>query len=262
MRALYRDPRLCFHNIHYAIKPWGPRLPLWAFAGALATGLGAPTPIAAQQNRAEPIRLAIAEVRAEETKGRPLLERMRQLAAQHAAKKRDYDATDAQLKALQPRLDRYNANIAKFDAQASDYSKRVDAYNARCGGSTPLPQDKYRACLAEKGDLAGRKIELDREKEVLDGEYRAIDGEYKPRSGRLESIRKEMADDAQAFAKVEKDYKAVFDRIEAVKKRLVEMCAAGDQARDPFAVRLCVGAGWDGQKKEFAGLTDLPPPAP
>jgi len=152
--------------------------------------------------------------------------------------------------------------IAKFDGQASDYSKRVDAYNARCGGSTPLPQDKYRACLAEKGDLAGRKIELDREKEVLDGEYRAIDGEYKPRSGRLESIRKEMADDAQAFAKVEKDYKAVFDRIEAVKKRLVEMCAAGDQARDPFAVRLCVGAGWDGQKKEFAGLTDLPPPAP
>lgn len=249
-----------FHNIHYAIKPWGLRLASLALFGALAAGFW-PAPAAAQQNRAEPIRLAIADVRAEETKGRPLLQRMQQLAAQNEAKKKDYDATDAQLKALQPRLDRYNASLTKYDGQLSDYSKRVDAYNGKCGGTAPLPQEQYRACLAEKGELAGRKIELDSAKSTLEVERTAIEGEIKSKSERLSTISKEMTVNLQSWERTQKDYKAIFDRIEAVKKRLVEMCAAGDQARDPFAVRLCVGAGWDGQKKEFAGLTDLPPPA-
>jgi chromosome segregation ATPase len=229
-----------------------------ALLGALAHGF-APDPAAAQQNRAEPIRLAIAEVRAEEAKGRPLLQRMQQLAVQNEAKKKDYDATDAQLKALKPRLDRYNANLGKYDGQLADYSKRVDAYNAKCGGSTPLPQDQYRACLAEKGELAGRKIELDSAKSTLETERTAIEAEIKSKTDRLGAISREMTANLQAWERTQKDYKAIFDRIEAVKKRLVEMCAAGDQARDPFAVRLCVGSGWDGQRKDFSGLTDLPP---
>jgi len=67
----------------------------------------------------------------------------------------------ANLQALKPRLDRYNAELGKYDAQLTDYSKRVDVYNGKCGGTAPLPQDKYRACLAEKGELAGRRVELD-----------------------------------------------------------------------------------------------------
>ncbi|HEY7610505.1 MAG TPA: hypothetical protein VIF14_14820 [Alphaproteobacteria bacterium] len=204
--------------------------------------------------------MAIAEVRAEETKGRPLLARMQQLAAQNEAKKKDYDATDAQLKALKPRLDRYNAELAKYDGQLADYSKRVDVYNGKCGGTAPLPQDKYRACLAEKGELAGRRVELDSAKSALETERQAIEAELKGKSERLSAISKEMTANLVAWEKTQKEYKAVFDRIEAIRKRLVDLCAAGDQARDPFAVRLCVGAGWDGQKKEFAGLTDLPPP--
>jgi chromosome segregation ATPase len=245
-------------SIHYAIKAWGRKAAAMALLGVLTSGIGV-APAAAQQNRAEPIRLAIAEVRAEETKGRPLLQRMQQLAQQNEAKKKDYDATDAQLKALQPRLDRYNANLGRYDGQLGDYSKRVDAYNAKCGGSTPLPQDQYRACLAEKGELAGRKIELDSAKTTLETERQAIEAEIKGKAERLSAISKEMTTNLQAWERTQKDYKAIFDRIEGVKKRLVEMCAAGDQARDPFAVRLCVGAGWDGQKKDFAGLTDLPP---
>lgn len=258
MSAGTSDPHIYFHNIHYAINPWGRTLGLLALMGALALGF-APVPTSAQQNRAEPIRAAIAEVRAEEAKGRPLLQRMQQLAQQNEAKKKDYDATDAQLKALQPRLDRYNASLGRYDAQLTDYSKRVDAYNAKCGGSTPLPQDQYRACLAEKGELAGRKIELDSAKSTLEVERAAIEGEIKGKTERLGAISREMTANLQAWERTQKDYKAIFDRIEAVKKRLVEMCAAGDQARDPFAVRLCVGAGWDGQRKEFSGLTDLPP---
>src|SRR5262249_53017105 len=77
---------------------------------------------------------------------------------------------------------------------------------------------------------------------------------------RLTAISKEMTANLQAWEKAQKEYKAVFDHIEGIKKRLVDLCVGGDQARDPFAVRLCVGAGWDGQKKEFVGLTDLPPP--
>lgn len=252
------NPPIYFHNIHYAIKPLGRTLALLTFVGALSFG-PSPKIASAQQNRAEPIRLAIAEVRTEEAKGRPLLQRMRQLALQNEAKKKDYDATDAQLKALQPRLDRYNASLAKYDGQLADYSKRVDAYNAKCGGSTPLPQDQYRACLAEKGDLAGRKIELDSAKSTLEAERAAIEAEIKGKTDRLTAISREMTANLQAWERTQKDYKAIFDRIEAVKKRLVDMCAAGDQARDPFAVRLCVGAGWDGQRKEFSGLTDLPP---
>jgi septal ring factor EnvC (AmiA/AmiB activator) len=228
-------------------------------AGAVLAVAFATAPASAEQNRAEPIRQAIAEVRAEETKGRPLLLRMQQLAQQNEAKKKDYDATDAQLKALQPRLDRYNASLGRYDGQLGDYSKRVDAYNAKCGGSTPLPQDQYRACLGEKGDLAGRKIELDAAKTTLETERQAIEAEIKGKTERLSAISKEMTANLQTWERTQKDYKVIFDRIEAVKKRLVEMCAAGDQAKDPFAVRLCVGAGWDGQKKDFAGLTDLPP---
>ena len=220
-----------------------------------------PASASAQQNRAEPIRIAIADVRAEEAKGRPLLQRMQQLAAQNEAKKTEYDGTDAQLKALQPRLDRYNANLAKYDGQLGDYSKRVDAYNGKCGGTAPLPQDKYRACLAEKGELAGRKIELDSAKATLEGERQAIETEIKGKSERLTAISREMTANLRSWEATQKDYKAIFDRIDAHRKRLVELCAAGDQARDPFAVRLCVGAGWDSQKKEFAGLTDLPPPS-
>jgi chromosome segregation ATPase len=223
-------------------------------------GAGA-TPTLAQQNRAEPIRQSIVEVRGEEAKGRPLLQHMQRLSQQNEAKKKDYDATDAQLKAAQPRLDRYNASLAKYDGQLADYSKRVDAYNAKCGGATPLPQDKYRACLTEKGELAGRKIELDSAKSALETERQAIEAELKAKTERLSAISKEMTANLQAWEKTQKDYKAIFDRIEAIKKRLAELCTAGDQARDPFAVRLCVGAGWDSQRKEFSGLTDLPPPA-
>ncbi len=258
MNAGPSNPPLCFHNIHYAIIPWGRNLAILAFLAAISA---VSWPASAQQNRAEPIRLAIADVRAEETKGRPLFQRMQQLVAQNEAKRKDYDATDAQLKALQPRLDRYNASLAKYDGQLGDYSKRVDAYNGKCGGTAPLPQDKYRACLAEKGELAGRKIELDQAKGALESERQGIETEIKARSERLTAISKEMRANVQSWETAQKDYKAIFDRIDALRKRLVELCAAGDQARDPFAVRLCVGAGWDGQKKEFAGLTDLPPPS-
>lgn len=258
MSAGTSDPPSYFHNIHYAIKPRGRKFGPLALLGAFALGLS-PAPASAQQNRAEPIRGAIADVRAEEAKGRPLLQRMQQLALQNEAKKKDYDATDGQLKALQPRLDRYNANLGKYDTQLGEYSKRVDAYNAKCGGSTPLPQDQYRACLAEKGELAGRKIELDSAKSTLEIERSAIEAEIKGKTERLGAISREMTANLQAWERTQKDYKAIFDRIDAIRKRLVDLCAAGDQARDPFAVRLCVGAGWDGQRKEFSGLTDLPP---
>jgi chromosome segregation ATPase len=250
--------RLFFPIIHIMRQSGGVAAAAASLASGLATSVS-PAPAFAQQNRAEPIRLAIAEVRAEETKGRPLLQRMQQLAQQNEAKKKDYDATDAQLKALQPRLDRYNASLGKYDQQLGDYSKRVDTYNAKCGGSTPLPQEQYRACLAEKGELAGRKIELDAAKGTLETERQAIEAEIKGKTERLSAISKEMTGNLQAWERTQKDYKAIFDRIEGVKKRLVEMCAAGDQAKDPFAVRLCVGAGWDSQKRDFAGLTDLPP---
>jgi chromosome segregation ATPase len=211
------------------------------------------------QNRAEPIRAGIAEVRAEEAKGRPIVTRMAQLVTDNERKKKDYDAIDAQLKALQPRLDRYNASLAKYEAQLADYSKRVDTYNAKCGGT--LPPDRFRACLAEKGELAGRKIELDSAKGALETDRQAIEAEVKDKTLRLSTIAKEMSANLAAWEKAQKDYKPIFDRVDAIRKRLVELCVAGDQAKDPFAVRLCVGVGWDGAKKEFAALTDLPPPA-
>ncbi len=259
MNAGISTSSFLFHNIHYAIKPFGLQPVFLACFGVVAALSSAPA--VAQQNRAEPIRVAIAEVRAEEAKGRPLLQRMQQLARENEGKKKDYDATDAQMKALQPRLDRYNANLAKYDGQLGDYAKRVDAYNAKCGGSTPLPQDQYRACLAEKGELAGRKIELDSAKGTLETERQAIEAELKSKTERLSAISREMTANLQAWERTQKDYKAIFDRIDGVRKRLVDLCAAGDEAKDPFAVRLCVGAGWDGQRKDFAGLTDLPPPA-
>lgn len=213
----------------------------------------------AQQNRAEPIRAAIAEVRAEEAKGRPLVQRMAQLVKENEDKKLAYDATDREMKALQPRLDRYNANLAKYDLALGEYSKRVDAYNAKCGGTLPAAQ--YRACLGEKGELAGRKIELDRDKAALEADRQVLEAELKAKTDRLAGIAKEMTANLQAWERTQKEYLAVFQRIEAIRKRLVADCAAGDAAKDPFAVRLCVGAGWDGEKKDFTALTDLPAPA-
>ena len=250
--------RLCFHNIHYAIKVCRSGLAAMAISAA-PVALGCAAPALAQQNRAEPIRAAIAEVRAEETKGKPLVLRMAQLVTQNEQKKKEYDATDAQLKGLQPRLDRYNASLAKYEAALGEYSKRVDAYSAKCVGT--LPAEQYRACFAEKGELAGRKIELDRDKGALETERHAIEAELKDKTTKLAAIAKDMAANLAAWEKAQKDYQAIFARVEAIKKRLVELCAAGDQANDPFAVRLCVGVGWDGAKKDFAALTDLPPPA-
>ena len=77
-----------------------------------------------------------------------------------------------------------------------------------------------------------------------DTHSRYIEAEIKGKTERLSAISKEMTANLQTWERTQKDYKVIFDRIEAVKKRLVEMCAAGDQAKDPFAVRLCVGAGW------------------
>src|SRR5688572_29075486 len=198
MNARSLHPSFSFHNIHYAIKPSGVKPVSLAITAMLIASLWSAS-ADAQQNRAEPIRLAIAEVRAEEAKGRPLLQRMQQLAAQNEAKKTEYDGTDAQLKALQPRLDRYNANLAKYDGQLGDYSKRVDAYNGKCGGTAPLPQDKYRACLAEKGELAGRKIELDSAKGALESERQGIETEIKAKSERLTTISKEMTANLRAW---------------------------------------------------------------
>ncbi|MGH7002439.1 MAG: hypothetical protein ACREIP_00675 [Alphaproteobacteria bacterium] len=210
------------------------------------------------QNRAEPIRAGIAEVKAEEAKGRPLVQRMAQLVKDNEDKKKAYDAADREMKALQPRLDRYNASLAKYDGSLGEYSKRVDAYNAKCGGT--LPQAQYRACLGEKGELAGRKIELDSEKTTLEKERQAIETELKAKTERLSAISKEMTANLQAWERSQKEYLAVFQRIDIIRKRLVEHCAAGDEAKDPFAVRLCVGLGWDGEKKDFTALTELPPP--
>src|SRR5215813_11105918 len=169
MRPRPSNPNFYFHNIHYAIKGWALRLAgVACFAGIFAAFEPA-TPVA-EQNRAEPIRQAIAEVRAEEAKGRPLSQRMQQLVGDNEDKKKEYGAIEEQLKALQPRLDRYGARLGKYDGQMATYVKRVEAFNAKCGTTTPLPQDKYRACLAEKGELAAQKIELDSEKDALDAE--------------------------------------------------------------------------------------------
>lgn len=236
-----------------------PIKPALFIAAALFVAVQSSGPASAQQNRADPIRAAIAEVKAEEAKGRPLLQRMAQLVKENEDKKALYDATDREMKAMQPRLDRYNANLAKYDTALGVYSKRVDAYNAKCGGT--LPPDQYRACLAEKGDLAGRKIELDREKNALEADRQQLETELKAKTDRLTAISKEMTANLQAWERTQKDYQAVFQRIDAIRKRLVVDCAAGDAAKDPFAVRLCVGLGWDGEKKDFTALTDLPPPA-
>src|SRR5262249_40218903 len=150
--------------------------------------------------------------------------------------------------------------LAKYDGQLADYSKRIDAYNGgKCGGTALLPPDQYRACLAEKGELAARKIELDSERDALNAEYAAIEAATKPHLAIRDKARGELEAIDRSYGLTEKDYKAVLDRIDLIKKRLVSMCIAGDQARDPFAVRLCVGASWDADKKDFARLTDLPP---
>ena len=84
MSAGTAEPSKIFHNIHYAIKHCSRGTRWIVIAGLLPL---ATLPAAAQQNRAEPIRIAVAEVRAEEAKGRPLLQRMQQLALQNEAKK-------------------------------------------------------------------------------------------------------------------------------------------------------------------------------
>jgi chromosome segregation ATPase len=244
-------------SIHYAIIRSALKALPAAAALLLLPSVGGPAH--AQQNRADPIRAAIAEVKAEETKGRPLVLRMAQLVKENEDKKALYEATDREMKALQPRLDRYNASLAKYDTALGVYSKRVDAYNAKCGGT--LPPDQYRACLAEKGDLAGRKIELDREKNALEADRQALETELKVKTDRLSAISKEMTANLQSWERTQKEYQAVFQRIDVIRKRLITDCAAGDAAKDPFAVRLCVGLGWDGEKKDFTALTDLPPPA-
>src|SRR5688572_8471244 len=239
MNARSLHPSFSFHNIHYAIKPSGVKPVSLAITAMLIASLWSAS-ADAQQNRAEPIRIAIAEVRAEEAKGRPLVQRMQQLSAQNVAKKKDYDAADAQQKTLQPRIEKYNATLAKYDGEVAAYAKAVDAFNGKCGGNTPLPADKYRACLAEKGELAGRRLELDQAKGTLETERVALTAELKTLSERLTAISREMAANVTSFEKAQGDYKLIYARIESLRKRLVELCASGDQAKDPFAVRLCV----------------------
>ncbi|MCW5771972.1 MAG: hypothetical protein KIT16_10080 [Rhodospirillaceae bacterium] len=224
---------------------------LMAAAGSIASAFA--------QNRSEPIRAGLADVKANEAKARPLLKRMQDLVAQNAEKKKAYDAAEAERKGLQPRLERYNANLGKYDAALAAYSKRVDAYNAKCGGTVSQPQ--YRACLAEKGELAGRKLELDSAKGALETERQAIEAALKAGSDKVAGIAKEMNANIAAWEKTQKEYGAIYAKIEAMRKRLNVLCEAGEKSRDPFAVRLCVGAGWDSAKKDLTALTDLPAPA-
>jgi chromosome segregation ATPase len=233
-------------------------------SGCLRIGFGALTILAAittpalAQNRAEPIRAAIAEARAEEAKAKPLLDRMTEIANQNERKKKDHEAIDAQIKAVQPRLDRYNANLRKYETAQAAYRKRLEAYSAKCSGK--VPQDRYRPCLEERGEIVARKLELDKEKAALEAEYQVIEAELKDKNARLDAIAKEMAANVAAWEKARQDYKAIYDRAEAAKKRLVALCLSGDEAKDPFAVRLCLGVGWDAAKKDFTALYDLPAP--
>jgi chromosome segregation ATPase len=223
----------------------------------LAVALAAAPALA--QNRAEPIRAALADVHDSEAKARPLIKRMEELVTKNAEKKKAYDTVTAERKALDPRLRHYNAELTKYDAALTAYSKQVDTYNAKCSGK--VSQDQYRRCLKQKGDLAGRKIELDSAKTQLETERRAIEAAFKAKDDRLAAIAKEMAANLAAWEKAEKQYAAIYARIEALRKRLIPLCASGQKASDPFAVRLCVGAGWDAKKQDLTALTDLPPPA-
>ena len=249
--------RLIFHNVYYAINLFGLRPARLACMAALAVSLSAIPALA--QNRSEPIRAGIANVRANEAKARPLVKHMEELVARNAAKKKEYDKVEAERQALGPRLKRYNASLAKYDAALAEYSKQVDAYNKQCSGK--VSEKQYRLCLKHKGDLAGRKIELDSAKSQLETDRQAIEAALKAKDDRLAAIAKEMAANLKAWDATQKRYAAIYARIEAMRKRLIPLCRAGEKANDPFAVRLCVGASWDRKKQDFTALTTLPAPA-
>ncbi len=214
---------------------------------------------ATAQDRTSPIRAVIAEVRAEEIKAKPLIARMEQLVTQNEERKKAYDAADRERKALQPRLDRYEADLGKYETALADYSKLVEGYNKRCSGT--LPNDQFRACLGEKGELAGRKIELDQAKAKLDADRTAVEADLKAKTAQLAAIATEMTGNLRAWEAAQKDYIAIYQRIETHRKKLAELCIVADQAKDPFAVRVCVSLGWDGERKDFLALTDLPAPS-
>jgi chromosome segregation ATPase len=240
--------RSVFHNIHYAT------IGLIYFAG-FAGFLASPT---LAQNRAQPIRALIAEVDTAEEKGWVLVKRLRELAAGNEAKKRSYEQIDAELKAIQPRVDSYSARLDKYNAQRTDHAKRVDAYNAKCG-ETRLPEDKYRECLAEEGELAALKIELERINGELAREYQQIVGDRRSATARLDAVAKDMAATFAAWEAAQKEYVALLASIEERGKRLTSLCVAADAADDPFARKECARKRWNKEKKQFTPLTALPP---
>jgi serine/threonine protein kinase len=213
----------------------------------------------AARKQASEIKSIVLELRSQEAKGRPLLQDMQRLAAENAAKKREYDTIDAQLKALKPRIDRYMAELHRYEATLAEYSKRVDDYNKRCAGT--LPADQYRACLEEKAELSARKIELDREKARLDAERQPLDAEIKEKRSRLETIAAAMKDNLTSWQVALEEYKAVYAHVESIRSRLAALCAASDRARNADGVRQCVRLSWQAKKRDFGALTDLPPPA-
>jgi DNA repair exonuclease SbcCD ATPase subunit len=233
-----------------------------ALATATALGLFELTSLSAsaQSTRVEQISAQIALARDQESKAIALLNRMNELASQNEARKKEYDAAQTELQALQPRIDRYTQALTRYEADLRAYEAQVKDYNGRCGGT--LAEDKYRTCLKEKGDLAARQIELDRAREGIAAEREKVQAEWRAVVDRQSAISKTMARNVEGWEAAQAEYGTIYRRVEGVRRQLVELCAAGDAARDPDSVRICVSLGWDAARRQFGALVDLPAPQP
>lgn len=243
------------HNTYYAL------LQLRLFTAVLAASASfALAPAVHGQTRAQQIAAQLELVRRDEAKAQPLVVRMNELAAANETKKKEFEATQAQLTALQPRIQQYNADLARYETEVRSYDQRLKDYNARCSGT--LPDNKFKACLKDKGDLAAARIEIDQRRDALDGMKRPLEADMRAIAIRQRDLASEMAKNVEGWDAAQRDYRALYQAIESVKKALAELCAAGDAARDPQAVRQCVTLGWDAARRDFSALVDLPPPLP
>ncbi len=242
-----------FHNVYYALLTC---CLIGAFA--LLPTLLLPVPLALGQTRAQQIAGQLEIVRRDEAKAQPLVARMNELAAANEAMKKEYQTAQAQMTGLQPRIQHYNADLARYETELRGYDQRLKDYNGRCSGT--LPDEKFKSCLKDKGDLAAARIELDQRRDRLEDLKRPLEAEMRGISKGQSDLARNMAKNVEGWDAAQRDYRALFQAIEVSKRALAELCAAGDAARDPQAVRQCVSLGWDAAKKDFSALVDLPPP--
>ncbi len=210
----------------------------------------------AAETRARQIRVAAEDMTVDASKARKLFARIEELTPLNGERKRVYAEREATIKELQLRLDAANDRGRDHQRELAALAERAEAQIKRCADA--VRGESYRRCARDKDQIAARQAELDRITDKISADRKATISMLSAKLEEHTALAELLGQSIDELEQAQIEYSQLFQRVQAVRKQLVALCAASETAAELDAMNACADLGWESRTKTFAQLPPLP----